>query len=245
MPSHPDEPVVLVTGANRGLGLALVDALLRRLGPLVVMAARRPEAQECSRRLKTSPSRVRLVRIDLCDEDTMRGAAEVCAELGRLDVLVNCAGVNMVEGQPPEASKGPLAELSGAALTELFDVNARGPVLLVKHLATWLARSRRGLVVNLSTQRASLAQATTTGSFGYAMSKAALNMATRKLAAELQPVGVDVIALHPGWLRTGMGGVEAPTDPAQAAEKIVARVLDGPRPASGGFYSVDGQALPW
>ena len=244
MPRPPDEPVVLVTGANRGLGLALVDAFLRRPGPLVVMAARRPEAQECSARLRASPHRVRLARIDLRDEDTMREAAELCADLGRLDVLVNCAGVNKAEGRPPEASKGPLADLSAAALTEMFDVNARGPVLLVRHLATWLAHSR-GLVVNLSTQRASLAQATTTGSFGYAVSKAALNMATRKLAAELQPLGVDVIALHPGWLRTAMGGVEAPTDPAQAAQKIVARVLDSPTPASGGFYDVDGQALPW
>lgn len=241
-----DSVVCLVSGANRGLGAALVDALLARPDTVVIMASRRPDDPACQVKREAHPDRVRLVQLDLRDEQTIRAAALTCGEFGRLDVLVNCAAVNVAEEQPRAASKGPVSELTAEALGVLFDVNVVGPMLSIKHLLPLLRRSERGgVILNISTQRGSLAAATAPGSVGYSVSKAALNMLTRKVAAELAPAGVTSLALDPGWVRTRMGGAGAPVEPRSVADKVVRMLVDGPLPSTGGFYDADGRPLPW
>jgi NAD(P)-dependent dehydrogenase (short-subunit alcohol dehydrogenase family) len=219
----------LVTGASRGLGAALCAELTGR--GWAVQAATR-----------AGPG----LRLDYNDPTSIAAAGEACAAaFDRLDLLVNCGAVNSAPGHRPAASKGPLASLEAVALTALWQTNVVGPVLAVRALLPLLRRSARGVVANISTSRASLSLATDPGSFGYAVSKAALNMATRKLAAELAPEGIDVFAIDPGWLRTAMGGPEAPVGPEQAATDLVHLLTGDTRVLSGQFVDRWGIQVPW
>jgi NAD(P)-dependent dehydrogenase (short-subunit alcohol dehydrogenase family) len=189
------------------------------------------------------PGRAILVRADHTDPDSLTAAAGEVRP-GELRLLVNCGGANIAMGHAATASKGPVGALTDAALAALYEVNVVGPVLLCQALWPELARPGR-LVVNISTGRASLAGATDSGSFGYSVTKAALNMATRKLAAELAPHGSAAVAVDPGWVRTRMGGPEAPRTPADAARRLLDTVLTTDRPWNGRFVDADGRDLPW
>jgi NAD(P)-dependent dehydrogenase (short-subunit alcohol dehydrogenase family) len=234
-------PAALVTGANRGLGLALATELLTAYGGCVVLGVR-AEAGPAAELAAAHPGRASVVRIDYADEDSLAAAGALPPD--RLDLLLNCGGSNVAGGLPRAASKGPVGQLRYAALVEMFAVNAAGPVLLAQALWPRLAAGR-GVVGNVSTGRACLASADAPGSIGYAMSKAALNMATRKLAAELGPLGGAAVAVDPGWMRTRMGGPEAPHDPAGVARRMLGTLLTRGRALNGRFVDPDGTELPW
>jgi NAD(P)-dependent dehydrogenase (short-subunit alcohol dehydrogenase family) len=187
-----------------------------------------------------------LVRIDYSDFSSAAIAAAQCAGIfGKLDVLVNCAAVNVAPNAGPEASKGPLERLAPEALMMMFATNVAGPVVTCQAFLPLLRKARRPLVVNISTTRASLALATDSRSFGYAVTKAALNMATRKIAAELRALDGVAVAVDPGWLRTRMGGQAAPTGPDEAAARLLRTVLSEENMANGRFLTAEGKDLPW
>jgi NAD(P)-dependent dehydrogenase (short-subunit alcohol dehydrogenase family) len=112
--------------------------------------------------------------------------------------------------------------LDGDALVEVYRTNAVGPALVTQAFAGLLARSGRAVVLNLTSKRGSLAGPTAPGSIGYAMSKAALNMLTRKLALELYQDRTTVVAMSPGWVQTGMGGQDAPLTPGESVRAMLA-----------------------
>lgn len=238
---------VLVTGASRGLGLALVQAVLATTSATVVAGVRDATAAAALRPvLARHPDRTLLAELDYRDPRSIHHAAQQClGRLDRLDLLVNNGAVNRVPDRPAAQSKGPLAELSGEALRAMFDTNVVGPVLTCQAFLPLLTRSGRPCVVNISTSRASLASVDGPGSFGYSVTKAALNMATRKLAAEMRARNGCAVAVDPGWLRTDMGGAEAPTDPADCAGRLLRTVCDGGAKLNGRFVTADGADLPW
>jgi NAD(P)-dependent dehydrogenase (short-subunit alcohol dehydrogenase family) len=233
----------LVTGASGGLGAALAAELLAT-GAFVALGVRdgavRPVAAELT---AAHPERARVLHVDYTEPDSLATLATRCT-FPRLDMLVNCGGVNVAAGQPAAASKGPLPDLDYGALIHVFATNVAGPVTLCRVMLPLLATGR-GMVVNVSTQRASLALTDQPGSFSYAVSKAALNMASRKLAAELGPAGITVVAIDPGWIRTRMGGPDAPRAPAEAARQMLSTLLDPGRSLNGRFVTADGKDLPW
>jgi NAD(P)-dependent dehydrogenase (short-subunit alcohol dehydrogenase family) len=236
-----------VSGGNRGLGLAIASALLHGRETRTVMGMRDPQsAVEAQRVSANQPGRAMMVAFDHTDQASIERAAEWCGSvLGSLDLLVNCAAVNQAAGWPPEASKGGLAALRREALLEMMAINLVGPVMTCQAFLPLLLRSPSPCVVNISTSRASLFAADAPGSFGYAISKAALNMATRKIAAELRQVGGVVVAVDPGWIRTRMGGPQAVTEPIEAASRLLALLArDGPE-LTGRFVTVDGEDIPW
>jgi NAD(P)-dependent dehydrogenase (short-subunit alcohol dehydrogenase family) len=242
-----DPGSALVTGANRGLGLALSRELLRRLPGRVLLGVRTADdtsgTSEVDELTAAYPDRAIRVLTDYTDAGSLAATAAV-VQPGELRLLVNCGGANVAAGHPRDASKGPVEALSPAALTSLYQVNVVGPVLLCQALWSELTRPGR-LVVNISTGRASLAATKDHGSFGYAVTKAALNMATRKLAAELAPHGSAAVAIDPGWVRTRMGGLEAPRTPADAGERLLDVALSAGPELNGRFIDTDGQDLPW
>jgi NAD(P)-dependent dehydrogenase (short-subunit alcohol dehydrogenase family) len=213
----------------------------------VALAVRSAEdAAACEKLLQRHDGRGLVVRLDYEDPASIRDAAARCAaELDRVDLLVNCGAVNKDPGLPPAASKGPLERLDDAALTTMYRVNVVGPVAACREFLPLLRRSAGGRIANISTIRASLREATDGGSFGYAVTKAALNMATRKLAAQLDPAGIAVVAIDPGWMDTRMGGPEAPTSADTAARDIARILLDDPTIRSGQFIDRYGKPLPW
>jgi NAD(P)-dependent dehydrogenase (short-subunit alcohol dehydrogenase family) len=224
---------VLVTGANRGIGLELVRQYLAA-GARVFAAARDPDAGAL-RELRDR-ERLTCLAVDVTSETQRSAAVEaVGAASDGLDLIVNNAGRN---------AKGVtlLAALPEQML-DLFQVNAIAPVLMARAFLPLLRKGSSPKIVNMSTQVGSFTWNQHGQSPLYAASKAALNMYTRALAREVSEV--TVIAVHPGWVRTDMGGASAPLTVEQSVDhlrRLIARVT----PADAGqFFNFDGSLHPF
>jgi NAD(P)-dependent dehydrogenase (short-subunit alcohol dehydrogenase family) len=229
----------LVTGANRGLGLEFVRQLLAR-GDRVVATCRHPgKATALNALAGEHPGRLHVLPLDVADP---RAIAELQRELllladdgDRLDLLVNGAGV-LHSGER-------FGSVSAVNLDDSFRTNAMGPFLLTQALAPRLADGAR--VANITSQLGSIANTTRFGTPSYDISKAAQNMATALLAAALRERGILVVALHPGWVQTDMGGAGATVTPQDSVAGLL-RVIDRLKAAdSGRFLDWRGQSLPW
>lgn len=248
--------VALVQGASRGIGLALVEALLARDDvDRVIATSRQPASSAALTNLaQASEGRLHSLPLDACDESSMAAAAKALADarLDRLHWLINCAGVlHDASGLAPEKR---IEDLRADALRRVFEVNAFGPALVVKHLLPLLLHDERAVVANLSARVGSIEDNGLGGWYGYRASKAAQNMFTRTLAIELRRRAKNVVcvAVHPGTVDTDLSAPfqrNVPDEqlfaPARAAAQILA-VLDGcEREDSGSFLAWDGQKIPW
>ncbi|WP_033825107.1 SDR family oxidoreductase [Kitasatospora sp. MBT63] len=229
-------PVALVTGANRGLGLATARRLAE-LGHTVLLCARRPEdAERAAESLVGLPGAVLPRRLDVDDLDGIRALARsVETEPGRLDVLVNNAAINYDTAE--RACDVDLDEVRRTLETNLF-----GAWAMVQAFLPLLRRSPAARVVNVSSESGSLASMSG-GTPAYGISKAALNALTRKLADELRGERILVNAVCPGWLATDMGGPGGGPVEQGAAGVVRAATLPDSGP-TGGFFR-DGRPLPW
>jgi NAD(P)-dependent dehydrogenase (short-subunit alcohol dehydrogenase family) len=228
----------VVTGANRGLGLAFTRQLLAR-GDRVVATARHPgKATSLNTLAGEYPGRLHVLPLDVASE---KSRGELARELplvldgAPIDLLVNNAGV-LHSGER-------WGKLDAAVLEDSLRVNAIGPLLLVQALASLLADG--ATVANLSTQMASIATRTEFRSPSYSMSKAAQNMATVQLALVLAPRNITVVALSPGWVRTDMGGTGGEITPEDSVTGLL-QVIGGLKPKdSGRFLDWRGEAMAW
>ncbi|WP_287416569.1 SDR family oxidoreductase [Oceanithermus sp.] len=231
--------VALVTGSNRGIGFEVVRKLARCGYRVVLAARRRAAAEEAAGRLSAEGLEVWPLELDVSDDASVQAARRLVEErLGRLDALVNNAGVLSGDDR-----RLPGLEVPVEVVRATFEVNTFGPLRVTQAFAPLLVR-QGGNVVNVSSIMGQLASAGP-GYLAYRSSKAALNMITRVLAAELAPHGVRVNAVHPGWIRTRMGGPEAPGRPEEGAEPIVGLATLGPDGPSGGFFGPDLKPLDW
>jgi len=218
----------LVTGANRGLGLEVARQLADR-GYVVWAGARDPEA------VPPLGGAVRPVRLDVTEPAQVEAAR---AQIDRLDVLVNNAGILGDDGLVLAANFAPVHRL--------METNTFGPWRVAAAFADLLRASGHGRIVNVSSSVASLERMVDMGP-AYLTSKLALNGITRMLAVALREDGVLVNAICPGWMDTDMGRVAGPGGrPVEEAAKAVmwAATLpdDGP---TGGFFEGEGEPLPW
>jgi NAD(P)-dependent dehydrogenase (short-subunit alcohol dehydrogenase family) len=226
----------LVTGANRGLGLEFVRQLLAR-GDRVVATCRHPgKATALNPLAGEFPGRLHVLPLDVTDPKSI---AELARELPlvceSLELLVNDAGV-LHSGER-------FGSVSAANLDDSFRTNARGPLLLVQALAPLLVDGAR--VANITSELGSIAALTRFGTPSYNISKAAQNMATALLAKALAARGIIVLALHPGWVQTDMGGSGATLTPTQSVQGLL-QVVDGASlESSGKFFNWHGDTLPW
>ena len=226
----------LVSGANRGLGFEMTRQLLAR-GDRVVAACRQPgKALALTRLAGEHPGRLHVLPLDLADPRTI---AELSRQIGALDLdielLVNNAGV-LVEHER-------FGAIEPKSLRDSFAVNAEGAFLLTQALNPHLADGAK--IVNLSSTLGSITSTSSLYSPSYAMSKAALNMATRLLSIALAERDIVVVSMSPGWVRTDMGGAGAPLKP-EASIASMLRVIDHlKRSDSGRFLSQNGETIPW
>lgn len=234
--------VVLVTGANRGIGRAVAEACLGRGDHVIATARRRASLAD----LPGGTGQLTALELDVADDasiDAARRAAEEAAPA--LDLLVNSAGLYSLRSKAWDAAATTLEHLTSEELMTVFRVNAVGPMLLLRALRPLLRRSRRARVLNLTSLLGSVSARTSGGDYAYAASKAALNIMTRAAAAELAGDGITCIALTPGWVRTEMGGAAASLSPAASAARLL-RTADALRPTdSGRLLDEDGRDLPW
>ena len=228
--------VAIVTGANRGIGLA-VCGQLARLGWRVVLGSRHAaKGERAAAALAKEGGDVRPCQLDVTDLKSIeRARARVATDFGRLDVLVNNAAILYDTWQ--HALDADLAQVREALETNLF-----GAWSMVRAFLPLLRRSAHARVVNVSSEAGSLA-AMGGGTPAYSLSKAALNALTRMLAAELHDEGILVNAVCPGWVATDMGGPGGRPVAKGAASVVWAATLpdDGP---TGGFFR-DGKPLDW
>ena len=228
----------LISGANRGIGLEFTRQLLAR-GEHVIAACRHPgKATALNALAGEHPGRLHMLPLDVADPKSRASLVhDLPLVLGddRLDLLVNNAGV-LHSGER-------FGHVEAAILEDSFRTNAIGPFLLAQALAPLLNDGAR--IANLSSVMASIASRGEFRSPSYCASKAAQNMLTVQLAQAVAARGIVVLALHPGWVQTEMGGEHATVPTADAVRGLL-QVVDGATPAqSGSFLDWRGGALPW
>jgi NAD(P)-dependent dehydrogenase (short-subunit alcohol dehydrogenase family) len=228
--------VALVTGAYRGIGLEVARQLARR-GFTVVLTARDPGKAEAAAAGELKGLNVVPAALDVTDDDSVKACARFVEErFGRLDVLVNNAAILYDDWQRAENANLETAR-------EAFETNTLGPWRVTLAFLPLLRKSEHPRVVNVSSESGSLASMGG-GTPAYSVSKAGLNVLTRKLADELRPARVLVNSVCPGWVATEMGGPAAPRNVEEGAASVVwaATLPDGG--PTGGFFR-DGEPLPW
>ena len=230
--------LAIVTGANRGLGLEFVHQLLARDWRVVAGCRKPGQALKLTGYAAAHPGRLHVLPLDVANERSIAGfAREVAMVTERVDLLINNAGV-LVAGER-------FGNVTGKSLADSFAANASGPLLVTQAIANLLAQSPAPRVANLSSQIGSIANTRAFRTASYAMSKAALNMATRLVAAELAASGGIVASFHPGWVQTDMGGANATLAPTDSVTALLARILALAPDDAGRFIGVDGAELPW
>ena len=230
----PTEPatgkVILITGANRGIGLATVHELQRR-GAKVVAGVRDPS--------KMPPVLgVTVLKLDTADAESCRAfVAEAEREQGRIDGLINNAAI-LVDDQTP------VLKLGQDDIRRVLEVNLLGPIRLCQLVVPGMDARGYGRIVNMSSGLGAII-GMGGGYPSYRMSKVALNAFTRVLAAELGPnSAVKVNSLDPGWVKTDMGGAGANRDPSEPAREIADLVSISENGPSGGFFT-RGEPREW
>jgi NAD(P)-dependent dehydrogenase (short-subunit alcohol dehydrogenase family) len=217
---------IVITGANRGIGLALAEAYAKR-GDEVIAVCRKSSPE-----LKATGAEV-IDGVDVAEDASVKRLVDGLG--GRtIDVLINNAGVHRSDG---------LGRMNWAGIRQQFETNTLGPIRVTEAL---LPNLRQGSKVAIITSRSgSIGDNGSGGNYGYRMSKAAVNMAGTNLALDLKPKGVAVAILHPGMVRTDMGGSPQAIAPELSAERLIARIDELTVEKTGQFLHAEGYALPW
>jgi NAD(P)-dependent dehydrogenase (short-subunit alcohol dehydrogenase family) len=230
-------PSVLVTGANRGLGLEFARQYAADEWH-VFAACRAPEAaKELQQIASKSGGRVRVLKLDVTDTASVRSAA---AELKDepIDLLLNNAGVGSPRNQQ-------LGSLDYAAWARVLDANTLGPMRVVEAFLGNVAKGKQKRIVTITSAMGSIEDNSSGGSYAYRSSKAGVNIVVKSLSIDLAPRGITCVVMHPGWVRTdmgGQGGKLSPTESVRYLRSVIAKL----RPEdSGRFLNYNGEPFPW
>lgn len=225
--------IILITGANRGIGRELAQQLAAD-GDTVLLGARDIDA--ATKAAAEIGGNARPLLLDVSQQASVDAAAKkIAADFGRLDVLVNNVG-----GVFDYAQQASTADL--AIVQQALDINFFSAWRVTQAMLPLLRQAQNGRIVNVSSEKGSL-QNMTAGVPAYSASKAAVNALTRNLAAELAEQGVTVHAASPGWTATDLGGEGG--RPVSEGAASIKHVVNLPVDAgTGGFYQ-DGKSLPW
>lgn len=237
--------IALVTGANKGIGLEIARQLAQSNIAVLMGARDLQRGRDAASELASEGLDVQAIQIDLNDETTIAATAEkIAAKYGRLDILVNNAGI-------VDAADGPPSVATTAAARRLMETNFLGTLAVTQAMLPLLRQSRAGRIVNLSTTLGSLAiNGDPTSPYyearliGYNASKAALNMLTVQLAAELKDTAIVVNAVAPGYVKTDLTGHNGFMTAEEGARLPVEYALLGDNAVSGRFVEPAGNA-PW
>lgn len=223
---------VIITGAGRGIGLALTKEFSRQGYRVLGTYRDEKSAKELLRFAQEAD--VTAVTADITDEKTFGPLKKKLEEWGSVDILVNNAGV-VGETAPS------LSQLDPGKMIKTFEVNTFGPLRMSQLVMPFL--SRGGKVAHITSLMGSIADNASGGYYDYRMSKAALNMFNSCLAKEF-PL-ITCLVLHPGWVQTDMGGSEAPVKKEESARGLCQVIMNSKLEQSGHFFDYTGKELPW
>lgn len=218
---------ILIVGANRGIGFCLTQQLAAK-GHSLIATTRRPSPE------LAKLDNVRVVEgVDVTDDEGVGMLASALRE-DTIDILVVNAGI---------LRPTSLAQLDLDVVREQLEVNAIGPLRVVGAVHERLARG--GKVGIITSRMGSIEDNDSGGSYGYRMSKAAVNAAGKSLSIDLAPREISVALLHPGWVRTDMTGQSGHLDPDESAALLIDRLQDLDMENTGAFWHAKGEELPW
>lgn len=231
-------PSILITGSNRGLGLEWTRQYIQ-LGWHVYATCRHPERADELQQLKQDHANISLHRLDVTQPEEI---ATVAAQLDgqAIDILLNNAGVYL-----EKFDQSKLRHFDYGDWEETFRVNTLGAIRVTEAFTKHVVRSQKRLVVAISSHMGSIAEIESPGSYAYRSSKAALNAAMKGISLELKQQRVGVLLLHPGWVKTRMGGARALIDTKESVDGMRSVVERFDLSMSGGFYRFDGSIIPW
>jgi NAD(P)-dependent dehydrogenase (short-subunit alcohol dehydrogenase family) len=234
------DKTVFITGADKGLGLSLAKRFLQ--GGFYVFAGKYLSGKNLGGLARQFPGKLTPVGLDVTNLTSVQRAAQTIAEqTPGLDILINNAAVYL---QKPIK---PLEELdfTDMHLQKTMDVNAFGPLRVIQQFLPLLDQGGQKLIVNISSEAGSVTDCTRTSEYAYCMSKSALNMASRILQNYLKPRGFKVLAVHPGWMQTDMGGPEADIHPDEAAESVYDLAMKQWQPEDEIYMDYRGRVISW
>jgi NAD(P)-dependent dehydrogenase (short-subunit alcohol dehydrogenase family) len=230
-------PSVLITSANRGLGLEFAAQYLAA-DWRVYAACRHPQSAEKLQQLtQEKTDRITLMAMDVSSAPSVaRAAASLSGHA--IDVLINSAGITGTPGQRT-------GNVDYESWANVLDVNTMGPLRVTEAFVDHVAGSERKLVLTITSGMGSIADNTSGGSIAYRSSKAAVNMVMRSAAIDLASRGISCVLVNPGWVKTDMGGANA-TLSAKTSVTAMRRLIETLGPAqSGKFFNYDGREYPW
>ncbi|MGE5537186.1 MAG: SDR family oxidoreductase [Gemmatimonas sp.] len=223
---------IVITGASRGLGLEFVRQYAAD-GDRVIAACRDPGSASA---LKAVKGDVRVVALDVADGGSIRALADALAN-EPIDILINNAGVY--------GKAQSLGKMDYAAWLDVFRINSIGPMHLTDALLPRIAAGKRKVVAAVTSLMGSIADNSSGGYYAYRSSKAALNAVFKSLSVDLKPRGITSVVLHPGWVKTDMGGPNAPLEAPESVRGMRAVLAKVTINDTGRFFDYQGREMPW
>jgi len=216
----------VITGANRGIGLALCREYIAQ-GWQVIGLCRKASPE------LTASGAIVIADIDVTNAASIKQLPQLLAKY-RIDLLINNAGI---------LKSDSLGQLNTANITEQFLVNAEAPIRITETLLNLLADNSK--IAFITSRMGSIADNSSGGYYGYRMSKAALNAAATSLSIDLKPRGIAVAILHPGYVQTAMVNFGGDISAEESAKRLSQRITELTLATSGGFWHSNGDKLPW
>jgi NAD(P)-dependent dehydrogenase (short-subunit alcohol dehydrogenase family) len=226
-------PIVLITGATRGIGFAAAKQLAARGATVIIASRDLPRAEKAARQVGGSTESIQL---DITNESSLHNSAEQIRQRhGHLDVLANNSGVLL-------DNSDPIASLKPETLRATLETNLIGTFRVTLAMLPLLQKSAAPRIINVSSGAGQLDGEPQAWAPAYSISKTALNMLTQQLTAALPKVMVN--SMCPGWCRTEMGGPQAPLSADEGADTLVWLALDAPHSLRGSFVK-QRKVIPW
>lgn len=230
-------PSLLITGANRGLGLELCRQFLNE-GWQVHAACRNPNnATRLSVLADKFPEQLKTYTLDVSNAEQITALKTQLGDT-KIDILFNNAGVYAGES-------GNFGETDTQVWLDAFNINVISPMKIIEAFVDNVADSEHKIIASMSSKMGSIADNSSGGGYAYRSTKAALNMVMTSVAHDLKTRGIGSIILHPGWVRTDMGGPNGELSVEESATSLRITLTNATREDNGKFFDIDGSIIPW
>jgi len=238
---------ILITGANRGLGLEFVKQYTAE-DVKIIACCRAPEQASALQDLAKANSNIVIEKLDVTDDANITALAEKLKDT-TIDLLINCAGIFPGAGSymtgGPEDKAQSFGSIDSALWMKVLRTNTIAPIMVAEAFYKNLSRKAGSKLIMISSRMGSIDHIYRVGDIAYRSSKAALNAAMKSISFNLKDQGTIVVSFHPGWVRTDMSSKNADLSPEESVSNM-RRVIAGLKPEnSGQFFNYDGQIIPW
>ncbi len=228
---------ILITGSNRGIGLEMVKIAVSKRWRVFACCRQPMQADKLTEVAKMSAGLVSLHPLDVTDIAQIQALAYELRHAS-IDVLFNNAGVY-------GGSTNSFGQVDSEDWLKTFETNTIAPLKMAEHFVEHVACSQRKIMAFMSSKMASMSDNGSGGSYIYRSSKTALNSVVKSMAIDLQPRKISCLLLHPGWVKTDMGGPNAEITTRESVKALFSNIENSTFDDSGSFFDIDGSIIPW